>query len=129
MKSLTDATKFLGFSIVSPTAAGGVAQTETSVKTVILVHGAWADGSSWSKLIPLLKSKGLTVVAVQLPLTSLEANAAVTKRAIDDADGPVLLVAHSWVAMSSQKLEWIPRSSVLSISRPELPTSVNRSPT
>jgi len=71
-------------------------QAATPVKNVILVHGAWADGSSWSKLIPLLQAKGLNVVAVQLPLTSLEADAAVTKRAIDNADGPVLLVAHSW---------------------------------
>jgi pimeloyl-ACP methyl ester carboxylesterase len=68
----------------------------TVAKNIILVHGAWADGSSWSKLIPLLQAKGLHVVAVQLPLTSLEEDAAVTKRAIDDADGPVFVIAHSW---------------------------------
>jgi hypothetical protein len=38
---------------------------------IVLVHGAWADGSSWNKVIPLLQAKGLSVVAVQLPLTSI----------------------------------------------------------
>jgi pimeloyl-ACP methyl ester carboxylesterase len=93
---LVAATNVLGISFASVAAGGGVAAAATPVKTVILVHGAWADGSSWSKLIPLLKDKGLNVVAVQLPLTSLAADAAVTKRAIENAEGPVLLIAHSW---------------------------------
>jgi pimeloyl-ACP methyl ester carboxylesterase len=86
-------TSLFGFASL---AAGGGSASAAPVKTIILVHGAWADGSSWSKLIPLLKQKGLTVVAVQLPMTSLSADAAVTKRAIENADGPVLLVAHSY---------------------------------
>ena len=64
--------------------------------SVVLVHGAWADGSSWSKVIPLLQSKGLHVVAVQNPLTSLTDDVAATKRAIALQDGPVLLVGHSY---------------------------------
>ncbi len=52
------------------------------VKNVILVHGTWADGSSWSKIIPLLTAKGLNVTAVQLPLTSLADDAATVKRAV-----------------------------------------------
>jgi pimeloyl-ACP methyl ester carboxylesterase len=95
-KTFLVATNLLGISFAAVAAGGGVARAATPVKTIILVHGAWADGSSWSKLIPLLKAKGLTVVAVQLPLTSLEADASVTKHAIDNAEGPVLLVAHSW---------------------------------
>jgi pimeloyl-ACP methyl ester carboxylesterase len=74
----------------------GKAQAGTNVRTVILVHGAWADGSSWSRVIRLLQARGLHVVAVQLPLTSLASDAAVTRRAIAAADGPVLLVAHSY---------------------------------
>ena len=70
-------------------AAGGV-------KTVLLVHGAWADGSSWSKLIPLLEAKGLHVVAVQIPLTSFADDVAATQRAIALEDGPVLLAGHSY---------------------------------
>ncbi len=65
-------------------------------KNVILVHGAWADGSSWSKVIPLLKAKGLHVTAVQLPLTSLADDAATVKRALALETGPVVLVGHSY---------------------------------
>ena len=64
--------------------------------TVVLVHGAWADGSSWSKVIPLLEKAGLKAVAVQNPLTSFEDDVAATRRAIALQDGPVILVGHSW---------------------------------
>jgi pimeloyl-ACP methyl ester carboxylesterase len=76
----------------------GVSQTSVkpSIKNVVLVHGAWADGSSWSKLIPILQSKGLHVVSVQNPLTSFADDVAATKRIIDAQDGPVLLVGHSY---------------------------------
>jgi pimeloyl-ACP methyl ester carboxylesterase len=74
------------------TASGGTSAT----KNVILVHGAWADGSSWSKVIPLLTSKGLNVVAVQIHLASLADDVATTKRAIALQDGPVVLVGHSY---------------------------------
>jgi pimeloyl-ACP methyl ester carboxylesterase len=68
----------------------------TPVKNVLLVHGAWADGSSWSKVIPRLIAAGLNVVAVQIPLTSLADDVAATERAIALANGPVLLVGHSY---------------------------------
>ena len=68
----------------------------SAVKNVVLVHGAWADGSSWSKLIPLLQSKGLHVVAVQNPLSSIADDVASTNRIINAQDGPVLLVGHSY---------------------------------
>jgi pimeloyl-ACP methyl ester carboxylesterase len=71
-------------------------QPAAGVKTVLLIHGAWADGSSWSKIVPLLESKGLHVVAVQIPLTSFSDDVAATQRAIDLEDGPVLLVGHSY---------------------------------
>jgi len=65
------------------------------VKNVVLVHGAYADGSSYAKVIPLLRAKGLHVVAVQNPLSSLADDVAATKRAIALLDGPVILVGHS----------------------------------
>src|ERR1700753_2489635 len=65
-------------------------------KNVILVHGAWADDSSGSKVIPMLNARGLHVVAVQLPLTSLADDAATVKRAIALESGPVVLVGHSY---------------------------------
>ena len=72
------------------------AQPSAGAKTVLLIHGAWADGSSWAKVIPLLEAKGLHVVAVQIPLTSLADDVAATQRAIALEDGPVLLVGHSY---------------------------------
>ena len=70
--------------------------TGAGVKNIVFVHGAWADGSSWSKVIPLLEARGLHVVAVQNPLTSLAEDVAATKRAIALQDGPVVLVGHSY---------------------------------
>lgn len=70
--------------------------TTKGVKNIVLVHGTWADGSSWAKVIPILEAKGYTVLAVQNPLTSLGDDVAATKRAIELQNGPVLLVGHSW---------------------------------
>ena len=69
------------------------------VKNIVLVHGAWADGSSWAKVIPLLQARGYNVVAVQNPLSSLADDVAATKRAIAQQNGPVILVGHSWAGM------------------------------
>jgi pimeloyl-ACP methyl ester carboxylesterase len=63
---------------------------------VVLVHGAWADGSSWEQVIPRLQAAGLRVTAVQNPLTSLADSIAATRRALALQDGPTVLVAHSW---------------------------------
>src|ERR1700691_5586997 len=78
--------------------AGASAQTKApaGVKNILLVHGAWADGSSWSKVITLLNAKGFHCVAVQIPLTSLADDVDTTERAIALQDGPVILVGHSY---------------------------------
>lgn len=68
-------------------------------KTAVLVHGAFADGSSWNKVVPLLREQGLNTISVQLPLHSLEEDVAYTERAIANAEGPVVLVGHSWGGM------------------------------
>lgn len=67
--------------------------------TVVLVHGAFADGSAWDKVVPLLQAKGLHVVSVQNPLTSLADDVAATRRVLDVQTGPVVLVGHSWGGM------------------------------
>lgn len=72
------------------------APAETGAPTVVLVHGAWADGSSWAKVIPLLQAKGIRVLGVQNPLTSLADDVEATKRVLADVTGPVVLVGHSW---------------------------------
>src|SRR5687768_2048769 len=64
--------------------------------TIIFVHGAWADGSSWNKLINPLVDKGYKVIAVQNPTTSLADDVAATRTAIDRAGGDAILVGHSW---------------------------------
>jgi pimeloyl-ACP methyl ester carboxylesterase len=64
--------------------------------TVILVHGAWADGSSWSEVIARLQAEGVPVVSVQNPLSSLADDVAAVRRAIELVDGPIVLVGHSW---------------------------------
>ena len=63
---------------------------------ILLVHGAWADGSSWSKVILLLKEKGYNVTAAQIPLTSLADDIAVTQRLLSAQKGPTILVGHSY---------------------------------
>jgi pimeloyl-ACP methyl ester carboxylesterase len=66
------------------------------VKNVVLVHGAFADATSWSRVIPLLEADGYHVSAVQNPLTSFADDVAATRRMVALQEGPVLLVAHSW---------------------------------
>ena len=63
---------------------------------MVLVHGAWADGSSWNKVIPLLQAAGLHVTSVQNSLTSLKDAAVDARRALALQDGPTVLVGHSW---------------------------------
>ena len=66
---------------------------------IVLVHGAFADGSSWAKVIPILQAKGYKVTAVQNPLTSFADDVAATKRALAQQEGPVILVGHSWAGV------------------------------
>lgn len=69
---------------------------EDQPPTIVLVHDAWSDVSSWSRVIPLLHADGLSVLAVRAPLTSLDADVAATRRVIERAQGPVILVGHGW---------------------------------
>jgi pimeloyl-ACP methyl ester carboxylesterase len=63
---------------------------------IMLVHGAWADGSCWSKVILLLEAKGYSVTAAQIPLTSLADDIAVTRRLLSTSVEPTVLVGHSY---------------------------------
>jgi len=64
--------------------------------SVVLVHGAWADGSSWSKVIGPLSAEGARVVAAPLPLTSLADDVAALDRTLERIEGPVVLVGHAY---------------------------------
>lgn len=68
-------------------------------KTVVLVHGAFADGSCWDEVIRLLQADGVEVVAVQNPLSTLAGDAAAATRVINQQTRPVVLVGHSWGGM------------------------------
>src|SRR5215470_3581464 len=91
-------TVFAGSIGLAATLAGGGSTEAQSpvVKNIVLVHGAFADGTSWGKVIPILEARGFHAVAVQNPLTSLEDDANATRRLIALQDGPVILVGHSW---------------------------------
>jgi pimeloyl-ACP methyl ester carboxylesterase len=90
---------FLAGSIGVATALAGGSQAQSQqepVKNIVLVHGAFADGTSWGKVIPILETRGFHVVAVQNPLTSLSDDVNATRRIIALQNGPVILVGHSW---------------------------------
>jgi len=70
--------------------------TSSNAATAVLVHGAWADGSCWSNVILPLRSKGLSVIAAPIPLTSLTNDAAALQRVIERTDGPIVLVGHAY---------------------------------
>ncbi len=72
------------------------AQNDAAVKNIVLVHGGFVDGSGWKGVYDILKKDGYTVSIVQNPTTSLADDVAVTRRAIDQLDGPVVLVGHSY---------------------------------
>jgi len=91
------------------------AQTAAPVeaRNVVLVHGAWADGSSWAEVIPLLQAAGLKVTAVQNPLTSLQDSVAATRRELALQDGPTVLVAHSWAGTVISEVGTDPKVTAL----------------
>jgi pimeloyl-ACP methyl ester carboxylesterase len=81
------------------TSMGGRAEAHIRARNVVLVHGLFADGSSWSEVIPRLQAAGLTVTSVQNPLTTLEDAVAAARTAIARQDGPTVLAGHSFSGM------------------------------
>src|SRR6476661_3947071 len=84
------------FRITGATGAFARHVSSTTKPVIVLVHGAFADATSFQELIPLLQEQRYPVVAVQNPLTSLEADIATTKRVIDAQKGPVIVLGHSY---------------------------------
>src|SRR5215470_6064031 len=75
--------------------------------SVVLAHGAWADGSSWARVVTALKAEGTTVSAAPLPLTSLADDVAALNRSLDRTEGPIVLVGHAYAG------------AVIALARPE----------
>jgi pimeloyl-ACP methyl ester carboxylesterase len=95
---------------------GSSAKAQSSrimARNVVLVHGAYADASSWSEVIGPLQRAGLHVTAVQNPLTSLKESVAATRRALAMQDGPTVLAAHSWGGMVISEVGVDPKVSAL----------------
>jgi pimeloyl-ACP methyl ester carboxylesterase len=75
--------------------------------SVVLAHGAWADGSSWARVITALKTEALKVLAAPLPLTSLAEDVAALNRSLDRTEGPIVLAGHAYAG------------AVIALARPE----------
>src|SRR5881409_938575 len=89
------------------------AQPAVSARNVVLVHGAYADGSCWSEVIGRLQLVGLQATAVQNPLTSLADDVAGTRRILALQDGPTVLVGHSWAGTVISEAGVDPKVSAL----------------
>src|SRR4030081_2673297 len=89
------------------------AQTAVSARNIVLVHGAYADGSCWSEVIARLQKLGLSATAVQNPLTSLADDVAATRRILAVQDGPTVLVRHSWAGTVISEAGLDPKVSAL----------------
>jgi pimeloyl-ACP methyl ester carboxylesterase len=94
----------LGTRASASMAAGRMAMNNVSV---VLAHGAWADGSSWARVITALKAEGTKVLAVPLPLTSLADDVTALNRSLDRTEGPIVLVGHAY------------SGAVIALARPE----------
>lgn len=75
---------------------GGAVHAAAQQPSVVIVHGAFADGSDWGKVVPLLQAEGIKVTVVQNPLTSLADDVAATQRVLNNQENDVVLVGHSW---------------------------------
>ncbi len=92
----TAAALLVGISVVGLTASAQDTSVKAELANIVLVHGAWADGSSWSGVIQRLQKTGYKVTAVQLPLTSLDEDVDTVRSVLETQDGPTILVGHSY---------------------------------
>jgi pimeloyl-ACP methyl ester carboxylesterase len=111
LRTTLAAAALMGATLIATSPAAQAAPVKAT--NVVLVHGAWADGSSWANVIPYLQAAGLKVTAVQNPLTSLADAAAATRRALALQDGPTVLVGHSWSGTLVSEVGTDPKVSAL----------------
>jgi pimeloyl-ACP methyl ester carboxylesterase len=89
----------IGAAALAPRVSARARSVAPRASNIVLVHGLFADGSSWSLVIPLLQARGLNVTSVQNPLTTLDEAVASTRRVLDRQDGPTVLAGHSFAGM------------------------------
>ncbi|QSI30862.1 alpha/beta fold hydrolase [Variovorax sp. RKNM96] len=100
-------------SIFSSPASFAQTRAASGARNVVLVHGAYADGSCWSDVIGRLQAAGLKATAVQNPLSSLADDAEATRRILALQDGPTVLVGHSWAGTVISETGVDPKVSAL----------------
>lgn len=98
-RTLTSSMVTGALAIAAPKAWAHAAPDRRRANNIVLVHGLFADGSSWSEVIPRLQARGFNVTSVQNPLTSLDEAVASCRRVLDRQDGPTVLVGHSFSGM------------------------------
>ena len=103
----------LAAAVSAPLVGIGTAAAASGVRNVVLVHGLYADGSSWSEVIGRLQSAGVRVTAVQNPLTSFTDDVASVRRALAMQDGPTVLAAHSYGGMVATEAGVDPKVTAL----------------
>ena len=106
-------TSILAGAAVALLPAAARSQNAVKARNVVLVHGAYADGSSWLEVIPYLQASGMKATAVQNPLSSLADDVAATKRILALQDGPTVLVGHSWAGTVISEAGVDPKVSAL----------------
>ncbi len=100
MRMIATALVTAGVAMASmPAVAQTAAVNAAPVRNIVLVHGAFVDASSWSRVIEILQDKGYTVTAVQNPLTSLHDDEVAVRRVLERQSGPTVLVGYSWAGM------------------------------
>ena len=95
MKTLKSKAATAAFALAS-TVVATASHAQDMTPSVVIVHGAFADGSDWAKVVPRLQAEGVAVTVVQNPLTSLADDVAATRRVLNNKQGKVILVGHSW---------------------------------
>lgn len=95
MKTIKSQLLTVAFAMTT-TLFASISQAQDTSPSVVIVHGAFADGSDWAKVVPYLQAEGVAVTVVQNPLTSLADDVAATKRTLNNQPGNVVLVGHSW---------------------------------
>jgi pimeloyl-ACP methyl ester carboxylesterase len=99
MDRRTFSKSLLAAAVLAPKVAFAAQASRPKARNVVMVHGLFADGSSWSEVIALLRPRGLNVTSVQNPLTTLPDAVAAATRALDRQDGPTIFAGHSFSGM------------------------------
>lgn len=112
-RASTFAAAALFCALLVPSPSTAQENAPAKARNAVLVHGAFADGSSWSEVIPLLQAAGLQVTSVQNPLSSFKDDVDITRRILAQQDGPTVLAGHSYAGMVISETGVAPKVTAL----------------